>query len=89
MTDVVLISVTREELAGIVSDAVKTALQQAAIEPPEILTSKQAGALIGLSPITMERHAHAKRCPAFRHGRQWRFRRTEVIAWNAKERACP
>ena len=52
--------------------------------PLEVLTSAQAAEIAGRSAKSMERLARAGECPAFRFGRQWRFKRSLVLEWLTK-----
>lgn len=50
----------------------------------EILTVKEAAAMLKLSPETVKRKARAGELPAAKAGRQWRFRRVELDRWLAR-----
>lgn len=77
---------TEEQISAIVERAVERALA-ARVEPPaEILSCVLAGKLVGRSAKYMEREARMQRCPAFRLGKQWRFRRGELLEWAERQR---
>jgi excisionase family DNA binding protein len=79
MSDVVVL--TREQLEELVDKAVERALEARREPPPEILDSESAGKLVGRSAKVMERLARSKQIPAYQLGRQWRFKRVEIVAW--------
>jgi excisionase family DNA binding protein len=81
VSDVQVITMTREQLSSLVDEAVEKALARHAVPPQEVLDSKEAGRLIGRSPKVMERLARAGKIPAYRLGPHWRFKRSEVQAW--------
>jgi excisionase family DNA binding protein len=58
-----------------------TALASAAL--PDILTCKDAAALLSLHPKVIARMAQRKELPAFKIHRSWRFRRAHVLQWVA------
>jgi excisionase family DNA binding protein len=45
----------------------------------EILTIREVAELLKLHPKTVNKLANAGRLPAYRIGRQWRFRKSEVL----------
>ena len=45
----------------------------------EILTNREVADLLKLHPKTVNKLAIAGKLPAYRIGRQWRFRRSEVL----------
>jgi excisionase family DNA binding protein len=45
----------------------------------EILTTQEVADLLKLHPKTVNKLAKSGRVPAYRIGRQWRFRKSEVI----------
>ena len=47
----------------------------------KILTPEEAGLLLRLHPKTVCRMARAKQIPAFRVGKHWRLRETDLFAW--------
>lgn len=74
-----LVTLTVAELRAIVREEVTAATT---VPPPaDILDSDGAAALLCLGKKKVERMARAKELPAFRLGREWRFRRAEIVAW--------
>jgi excisionase family DNA binding protein len=45
----------------------------------EILTTREVADLLKLHPKTVNKLARCGRVPAYRIGRQWRFRKSEVL----------
>jgi excisionase family DNA binding protein len=45
----------------------------------EILTNREVADLLKLHPKTVNKLASAGKLPAYRIGRQWRFRKSEVL----------
>lgn len=86
MSDIQVVTMTREQLTALVDEAVEKALQRHATPPPQVLDSKEAGRVIGRSPKVMERMARAGRIPAYRMGSQWRFKRAEIEAWATSQK---
>jgi excisionase family DNA binding protein len=50
---------------------------------PDILTCKDAAALLSMHPKVIARMAQSKELPAFKIHRSWRFRRVQVLQWLA------
>ena len=53
-----------------------------------LLNSKQAAEILDLSPDTVNELARKSVLPAFKRGRQWRFRKRDIVSykreqWNA------
>jgi excisionase family DNA binding protein len=69
--------VVREELRA------AHAVNQAA----EILTREQAAELIQVHPAVVTRYVRTRGLPGFKIGRDWRFKRSEVVAWLEASRA--
>lgn len=61
--------------------AATTALASPAL--PDILTCKDAAALLSMHPKVIARMAQRKELPAFKIHRSWRFRRAQVLQWVA------
>ena len=51
----------------------------------EILTIREVADLLKLHPKTVNKLANSGRLPAYRIGRQWRFRKSEVLKLLEKE----
>jgi excisionase family DNA binding protein len=45
----------------------------------EILTTREVAELLKLHPKTVNKLAKSGRVPAYRIGRQWRFRKAEIL----------
>jgi excisionase family DNA binding protein len=45
----------------------------------EILTTQEVAELLKLHPKTVNKLAKSGRVPAYRIGRQWRFRKSEIL----------
>lgn len=48
---------------------------------PDILTVQEVAAYVHLHPITVYRMANSGALPAFRIGRNWRFKRQQIEQW--------
>ena len=51
-----------------------------------LLNSKEVARLLDLSPDTVNEFARKSILPAFKKGRQWRFRRRDVAFFKEKNR---
>jgi excisionase family DNA binding protein len=54
---------------------------------PAVLTSEQAAAYLGKTPVWVERQARAGRLPGFKLGRAWRYRVDELATYIDREAA--
>jgi excisionase family DNA binding protein len=52
-----------------------------------ILNSKEVALILDLSPDTVNEFARKSILPAFKKGRQWRFRRRDVAAYQREWRS--
>jgi excisionase family DNA binding protein len=52
------------------------------------LTTEDLLSYLRITPRTMYRLIRNGEIPAIRIGRQWRFRRADLDAWVARQRAC-
>jgi len=50
----------------------------------DVLTAQEAAAYLRLCLDSIKRKARANELPAFKVGRQWRFRKADLDAWIAK-----
>jgi len=51
-----------------------------------ILNSKDVARILDLSPDTVNELARKSQLPAFKHGRQWRFRRRDITSFKRQLR---
>ena len=51
-----------------------------------LLTARELAEYLNISKITIYEWAHRGKIPAFRLGHHWRFRRSEIEAWLARNR---
>jgi len=51
-----------------------------------LLTSRQVAEILDMSPDTVNEYARRSELPAFKRGRQWRFRRHDVASFQQQER---
>ncbi len=51
-----------------------------------ILNSKEVARILDLSPDTVNEYARKSILPAFKHGRQWRFRRQDIASFKRQLR---
>ncbi|HEX2261645.1 MAG TPA: helix-turn-helix domain-containing protein [Candidatus Binatia bacterium] len=51
----------------------------------EILTTQEVSDLLKLHPKTVNKLARSGRVPAYRIGRQWRFRKSEILKLLGRE----
>ena len=51
-----------------------------------LLNSKEVARLLDLSPDTVNEYARKSILPAFKKGRQWRFRRRDIAAFKRQLR---
>lgn len=47
----------------------------------QLMTVKQVGELLQITPQTIYKMVEHRRLPAIRVGKQWRFKRDEIRAW--------
>jgi excisionase family DNA binding protein len=55
---------------------------------PWILSTKEAGLLIRMSPNKLRVLAEAGEVPAFRVGKNWRYRREDLVDWVSRQVAA-
>ena len=51
-----------------------------------LLTSRQVAEILDLSPDTVNEYARKSELPATKRGRQWRFRRHDVVSFQQQVR---
>jgi len=51
----------------------------------ELLTSREAARILDLSPDTVNEFARKNILPAFKKGKQWRFRKRDIFSFNKKQ----
>ena len=51
-----------------------------------LLTSREVAQILDLSPDTVNEYARRSVLPAFKRGRQWRFKRGDVTSFKDEER---
>lgn len=74
----------------LLADAIEepsTDAQMPADESGEILTTEAASKLLKLSPKEVVRQVKEKGLPGRKIGREWRFRRSEVVAWVSAQKS--
>jgi excisionase family DNA binding protein len=79
---------SREELEAAVERAVRRVVAHgpgSEVSEAEVLTREQAAELLQVNPHTIPRLVRAG-LPAHRLGAQWRFRRSELLAYLARAR---
>jgi excisionase family DNA binding protein len=81
MSNVQVVTLTREQLEELLDRAIARAQELHAEPPRTVFDSREAGKFVKRSAKVMERMARAKEIPAFRVGRQYRFRREDLEAW--------
>ena len=83
------VTLTVEELALLVRDAVRSEMRLRAAEDvteaPEVMTREQVGELLQVHPKVVSEYITTKGLPGFKVGPHWRFRRSEVLHWLDKE----
>ena len=67
----------------LISDAVEAAFARATptASLPEVLTLDEAAALLQLHPKVVAKYVRERGLPALRIGREYRFRRSALMAW--------
>jgi excisionase family DNA binding protein len=50
----------------------------------DVLTAQEAASYLRLCPDSIKRKARASELPAFKVGRQWRFRKADLDEWIAR-----
>jgi excisionase family DNA binding protein len=82
-----LVTLTVTELRGLVRDEIAAAIARLA-EVREVLTLEQAAELLQLNPQVLAKNAEKMGVPSHKIGPQWRFIRSELLAWLAGKRAA-
>lgn len=75
-----VVSLTETDLEALLERAASAGAARVS-PPPEILTAEETAALLRLNAQTVQRLAAAGEIPSKRLGREWRFRRSEILAW--------
>lgn len=50
-----------------------------------LLTSREVARILDLSPDTVNEFARKNILPAFKKGKQWRFRKRDIFSFNKKQ----
>ena len=51
----------------------------------ELLTSREVARILDLSPDTVNEFARKNILPAFKKGKQWRFRKRDIFSFSKKQ----
>lgn len=51
----------------------------------ELLNSRDVARILDLSPDTVNEFARKNILPAFKKGKQWRFRKRDIVSFNKKQ----
>lgn len=51
----------------------------------ELLTSREVARILDLSPDTVNEFARKNILPAFKKGKQWRFRKRDIFSFNKRQ----
>ena len=78
--DGLAVTLTVDELRALVREAVRDEVSRTT-EESEILTRDDAAALLQVHPVMVTRYVRKEGLPAIPLGREWRFRRSEILAW--------
>lgn len=77
-----VVMLTVDELHALVREAVRAELGAVAqAEEREVLTREQAAELLQVHPTVLVRYVKRDGLPALKVGPEWRFRRSELLAW--------
>jgi excisionase family DNA binding protein len=60
-------------------------MEKLSLTGEEILTTQEVSDLLKLHPKTVNKLARSGRVPAYRIGRQWRFRKSEILKLLGRE----
>jgi excisionase family DNA binding protein len=60
-------------------------MEKLSLKGEEILTTQEVSDLLKLHPKTVNKLARSGRVPAYRIGRQWRFRKSEILKLLGRE----
>ncbi len=81
MGDAVLL-ISREQLKELVREAVREEIGAPRVaEEREVLTREQAAELLQIHPDILVRYVRNESLPAQKIGPEWRFMRSELLAW--------
>lgn len=85
MRDNLVVTLTRDQLRALVAEELAAALARAE-GPREVLTVEQAADLLQLHPDALRKSLRrGATIPAHKIGREWRFRRSELLAWLSQQ----
>lgn len=85
--DVRVVTLTDRELEALLQRAVAAGVAQAQADIREVLTTEQAAALLGFNTKTLREMVDRGEVPAHRIGVQYRFRRSELLAFVSNQPA--
>lgn len=51
----------------------------------DLLNSREVARILDLSPDTVNEFARKNLLPAFKHGKQWRFRKRDISSFNKRQ----
>jgi excisionase family DNA binding protein len=81
-------TLTVDEFRALVREAAAEAVQKASAAPArEVMTLEEAGELLGFHAKVLAKKVEELGIPAHRIGREWRFRRSELLEWLSKQAA--
>ena len=75
------VTLTVEELRALVRAAVREELSANAPPGADVMTAEEAGKVLRLHPAVVRRYVRTQGLPAHRVGSEYRFRRSEILAW--------
>lgn len=87
MEELILISVSKHELKGMIESSVLNALKKKASglekseESPEILNLEQVSALLNLAKPTIYSLTSKRKIPYFKKGKKLYFKKSEILVW--------
>jgi excisionase family DNA binding protein len=80
---------TPEQLDALLQRAVREAMasvQTSGSDSPDVLTRAQAAELLQVTEHHVTRLHRKEGLPGHKLGREWRYRRSEILAWIAKRK---
>lgn len=82
------VTLTVEELRALIRDELRRALAQgeAKSEGDAIMTREEVAELLRVHPRVVTHYVQRRGLPGAKIIRQWRFRRSEVLAWQEQKR---
>lgn len=81
MTSQLAVTLTIDDFRSLVREVIRGELASLAGEAHDVMTRDEAAAMLKVHPKVLVTYVKRFNLPAKRLGREWRFRRSELLRW--------